>query len=118
MTYGSNEHPRGGDGDCHPNGFWPRTLIDMVGFRVGDSPAPYSGPRREGCCRMRAQYNNPLESLDLESPELKAACDHIVNELRGGVGHGFFKMNVKVETVQGKRKQVTIESGKSYRFTV
>jgi len=62
---------------------------------------------------MRAQYNNPLESLDLESPELKAACDHIVNELRGGVGHGFFKMNVKVETVQGKRKQVTIESGKS-----
>jgi hypothetical protein len=69
---------------------------------------------------MRTQDNNPLASLDSESPggELKAACDHMVNELLGGVRHGFFKMNVEMETVQGKRKQVTIESGKNYRFTV
>jgi hypothetical protein len=69
---------------------------------------------------MRTQYENPLKSLDSESTigELKAACEHIVREVRGGVEHGFFRMSVTVETVQGKRKQVTVESGKSYRFTV
>jgi hypothetical protein len=69
---------------------------------------------------MHTQYNNPLESVDSESPggELKAACEHIVREVIGGVEHGFFNMSVKVETVQGKKKQVTVVSGKSYRFTV
>ena len=50
--------------------------------------------------------------------ELKAACEHVVRELVDGVRHGFFEMTVTVETMQSKKKSVTIKAGKSHRFIV
>jgi len=49
---------------------------------------------------------------------LKAACDHVVRELISGVQHGFSEIVITVETVQSKKKSITIKSGKSHRFTV
>ena len=47
--------------------------------------------------------------------ELKAA-EHMVRELHEGVRHGFFEMSVTVETLQAKKRCITIKAGKSYRF--
>ena len=38
------------------------------------------------------------------SHELQVACEHITRKLIEGVHHGFFEMNVKVETTQSKRR--------------
>jgi hypothetical protein len=53
-----------------------------------------------------------------EGGELKAACEHMARELLDGVRHGFFEMTVSVETVQSKKRCITIKAGKSYRFIV
>jgi hypothetical protein len=59
--------------------------------------------------------------LDASEPaggELKAACDHVVHELISGVKHGFSEIVITVETVQSKKRSITIKSGKSHRFIV
>ena len=40
----------------------------------------------------------------------------MVRELHEGVRHGFFEMTVTVETLQAKKRCITIKAGKSYRF--
>jgi hypothetical protein len=50
--------------------------------------------------------------------ELSRAVEHIVRELKRGVRHGFFEMNVKVETIPSNKKCVTVSAGESHRFVV
>ena len=57
-----------------------------------------------------------IHAGEFNGGELKAACEHIVRELVDGVRHGFFEMTVTVETMQAKKKSITIKAGKSYRF--
>jgi len=67
---------------------------------------------------MRDFNTIQLDAGEPTGGELKAACDHVVHELVNGVQHGFFEMVVTVETVQSKKKSITIKAGKSHRFTV
>ena len=52
------------------------------------------------------------------SGDLMSACEHMVRELVDGVQHGFFEMSVTVETMQSKKRSITIKAGKSYRFVI
>jgi hypothetical protein len=49
---------------------------------------------------------------------LQDACEQMTRLLTDGVKHGFFAMTVEVETVQSKRRRITIRAGKSYQFVV
>jgi len=67
------------------------------------------------------KHNLKAVQVDLDEPasvELIAVCEHIVRELRDGVGHGFFKMNITVEKVKSNKTSITVEAGKSTRFVV
>jgi hypothetical protein len=49
---------------------------------------------------------------------IDAASEHILRELKDGVQHGFFRMEVTVEVIPAKKKCITVRSGKSYRFVI
>ena len=59
-----------------------------------------------------------LETGEPTGGQLKVACDHVVRELVSGVKHGFSEIVITIETVQSKRKSITIKAGKSHRFIV
>ena len=59
-----------------------------------------------------------LETHESTGGELKAACDHVVRELVSGVQHGFSEIVITIETVQSKKKSITIKAGKTHRFIV
>ncbi len=65
---------------------------------------------------MRDLEDIQFDAGESASGELKSACEHIVRELLDGVRHGFFEMTITVETVQSKRKCITIKGGRSHRF--
>ena len=67
---------------------------------------------------MRTSSSIQSDVDDSAGGELKAACELVVRELVDGVQHGFFKMTVTVATVQAKKKEITVEAGKSNRFIV
>jgi len=50
--------------------------------------------------------------------ELAAALDRIEREVREGLAHGFFELTVTCEVVAGKKRQLTIRSGRSYRHVI
>jgi hypothetical protein len=65
---------------------------------------------------MRDLDNSQVDVGEPTGGEVKLACEHMVRELLDGVRHGFFEMSVTVETVQSKKKYITIKAGKSHRF--
>jgi hypothetical protein len=67
---------------------------------------------------MRDLNTIQVDAGEPASGEVIAACEHVVRELVDGVRHGFFEMTVTVETMQSKKKSVTIKAGKSHRFIV
>jgi hypothetical protein len=67
---------------------------------------------------MRELIDIQVAAGESTGGELQSACEHMVRELVDGVRHGFFEMTIKVETVQSKKKCITIKMGKSYRFIV
>lgn len=50
--------------------------------------------------------------------ELAAALDRIEREVREGLDHGFFELTVACEVVAGRKRQLTIRSGRSYRHVI
>ncbi len=50
--------------------------------------------------------------------ELRTALDRIEREVREGLAHGFFELTVACEVVAGRKRQLTIRSGKSYRHVI
>jgi len=67
---------------------------------------------------MRDFNTIQLETGEPTGGELKAACDHVVRELVSGVQHGFSEIVITIETVQSKKKSITIKAGKTHRFIV
>jgi hypothetical protein len=46
------------------------------------------------------------------------ALARIEREVREGVAHGFFDLAVTCEIVSGKKRRLTVRSGKSYQFVI
>jgi hypothetical protein len=93
----------------------------MTKFSTAASPNDESKdtvPQNRRNATSSHQTEESRSDVNLAGGELKQACEHIVRELMDGVRHGFSEMTVKVETMQSKKKSVTIVAGKSYRFIV
>lgn len=41
-----------------------------------------------------------------------------MSELRAGLRHGFFEYRLRGEIVAGRKRQLTLEAGQSYKFTI
>jgi hypothetical protein len=67
---------------------------------------------------MREQIGCQDEIGEADGNPLQEACEQMARQLIDGVKHGFFEMTVEVETVQSKKRRITIKAGKSYQFVV
>lgn len=56
--------------------------------------------------------------LHTTSTNLQACLDRIQQELTSGLRHGFFEMTVRVETIKGQKRAVSVHSGKSHQFVI
>jgi hypothetical protein len=50
--------------------------------------------------------------------QLEKAIAKVVSELREGLRHGFFDYRLRGEIVNGRKRQVVLEAGKKYKFTI
>lgn len=50
--------------------------------------------------------------------ELDRVIARVVDELRGGLAHGFFEITVTSEIIQGRKRRVVVKAGRSYVFVV
>ena len=55
---------------------------------------------------------------DTEGRQMKDLLTQVEREIRAGLNHGFFEMSIRGEIGREGRRQVTILSGKSHKFTV
>jgi hypothetical protein len=67
---------------------------------------------------MHEQIEYQDEIGEADGNPLQEACEQMARQLIDGVKHGFFEMTVEVETVQSKKRRITIKAGKSYQFVV
>jgi hypothetical protein len=59
-----------------------------------------------------------VTSTNSSKPALDQAMDRLSQEVRDGLRHGHFRVTVVGEIVKGKKRGLTIEAGKSHRFTI
>ena len=50
--------------------------------------------------------------------QLQAAFDRIADEVKEGLRHGFFEINVTCETGNGRKRHMVIQAGKTHKFTI
>lgn len=50
--------------------------------------------------------------------QLDKAITKLLSELRTGLKHGFFEYRLRCETVNGRRRELILEAGKKYKFTI
>jgi hypothetical protein len=50
--------------------------------------------------------------------EFERAMKKLRDEIRTGMAHGFFELSVQCEIIHGAKRQLTIRTGKSYRFVI
>lgn len=50
--------------------------------------------------------------------QIGRARECLIRELDDGLRHGFFDLAVTCETVNGKKRRLTIKAGKNHRFTI
>jgi len=55
---------------------------------------------------------------DSNRSQLDQAKECLIREIDDGLRHGFFDLAVTCETVNGKKRQLTIKAGKNHRFTI
>ena len=55
---------------------------------------------------------------DRYKSQLDEARDCLIREVNDGLRHGFFDLAVTCETVNGKKRRLTIKAGKNHRFTI
>lgn len=53
-----------------------------------------------------------------DKPALEQALDRLSQEVHDGLRHGHFRVTVVGEIVKGRKRGLTIEAGKSHRFTI
>lgn len=50
--------------------------------------------------------------------QLEKAIAKVTSELREGLKHGFFDYRLRGEIVSGRKRQLVLEAGKKYKFTI
>lgn len=50
--------------------------------------------------------------------QLDRVRDCLIQEVDDGLRHGFFDLAVTCETVNGKKRRLTIKAGKNHRFII
>lgn len=50
--------------------------------------------------------------------EFERAMEKLRDEIRAGMAHGFFELSVQCEIIKAGKRQLTIRTGKSYRFVI
>ena len=50
--------------------------------------------------------------------QLDKALTKLMSEVREGLRHGFFEYHVRCEIVNGHKRQLVLEAGKKYKFTI
>jgi hypothetical protein len=50
--------------------------------------------------------------------QIDRARECLIRELDDGLRHGFFDLAVTCETVNGKKRRLTIKAGKNHRFMI
>ncbi len=58
-----------------------------------------------------------LEALGYRGKSAKA-IRRLISEVGDGLKHGFFDLVVTCETVQDRKRRLTIKAGKSHKFTI
>jgi hypothetical protein len=53
-----------------------------------------------------------------QTNELDTAKERLLQELSDGLKHGFFEYTLICEVVHGRKRQLIIKAGKSYKFTI
>lgn len=56
--------------------------------------------------------------IERQQPALRQALDKLQAEVLDGLAHGFFALKIECEVVRGGKRQLTIQSGKSYRYVI
>jgi len=51
-------------------------------------------------------------------PQLRSALDHIRKIIVDGICHGHFRATISSSIGNGNRRDLLIEAGKSYKFTI
>lgn len=59
-----------------------------------------------------------MTPTDSNKSQLDRARDCLIREVDDGLRHGFFDLAVTCETVNGKKRRLTIKAGKNHRFTI
>ncbi len=50
--------------------------------------------------------------------QLDKAMVKLMSEVREGLRHGFFDYRLRCEIVNGRKRQLVVEAGKKYKFTI
>jgi len=59
-----------------------------------------------------------VTSIDSNKSQLDQARDCLIREVDDGLRHGYFDLAITCETVNGKKRRLTIKAGKNHRFTI
>jgi hypothetical protein len=54
----------------------------------------------------------------MQTKQLDEAIAKLLGELREGLRHGFFDYRIRGEIVSGRKRQLILEAGKSFKFTI
>ena len=55
---------------------------------------------------------------DRKESTLDKAMSRLLEEIRGGLKHGFFEITIACEIVKGGKRGLIIKAGKNHRFTI
>jgi hypothetical protein len=56
--------------------------------------------------------------MNRNTTALDQAMERLTHEVREGLEHGFFDLTVACELVNGRKRRLTIESGRHHLFTI
>jgi hypothetical protein len=56
--------------------------------------------------------------MAIGSTQLEHAVQKVLEELHEGLRHGFFEYRLVGEIVGGRKRQLILEAGKKYKFTI
>ena len=59
-----------------------------------------------------------MDSSNGNDGQLGEVMRRLTLEIRDGLKHGFFELSLVCETVKGRKRRLTINSGKKHQFTI
>jgi hypothetical protein len=64
------------------------------------------------------QVKGMMMNSVLQNPNVEKLLEKVKQEILSGVKHGFFDYQITCEIIQGKKRKITVKTGKSHRFFV